>query len=191
MDREVLKDLFGVEGKVVVLTGGAGVLCSHMARGLGRAGTKPVILDINQEAIDRLMADLKAEDVEALGLCTNVLRKKELEAAAEKVIKEIWATGGFTRSPLCVQILSDVYGHPIATLGTQASSSLGAAFLAMKALHTISDLSEVRRFVSIHRTYEPHMERHRRYRDRHNLFQTLYRDLEDDFDTLHELSTGG
>jgi NAD(P)-dependent dehydrogenase (short-subunit alcohol dehydrogenase family) len=86
MDREVLKDLFSVEGKVIVLTGGAGVLCSHMARGLGRAGAKPVILDINQEAIDRLMADLNAEGVEALGLRTNVLRKKELEAAADKVI---------------------------------------------------------------------------------------------------------
>jgi gluconokinase len=106
-------------------------------------------------------------------------------------IEEIRATGGFTHSPLWVQILSDVYGHPIATLGTQASSSLGAAFLAMKGLGTISDLSEVRRFVSIQRTYEPDMERHRRYRDLHKLFQTLYRDLEEDFDILHELSTRG
>ncbi|MEA3344984.1 MAG: SDR family oxidoreductase [Chloroflexota bacterium] len=86
MDEEYLRGLFGVEGKVIVLTGGAGVLCSCMARGLGRAGAKPVILDISQEAIDRLMADLKAEGVEALGLRTDVLKKGGIEAAAEKAM---------------------------------------------------------------------------------------------------------
>ena len=106
-------------------------------------------------------------------------------------IEEIRATGGFTRSPLWVQILSDVYGHPIATLGTQASSSLGAVFLAMKALGYIEDLAEVRGLVPIQRIYEPDMERHRRYRELHQLFQKLYRDLEEDFDTLHDLSTRG
>lgn len=87
MDDELLRSLLGIEGKVVVLTGGAGVLCSCMAQGLGRAGAKPVILDINQEAIDRLMADLTSEGVEALGLRTDVLRKEELELAAEKVME--------------------------------------------------------------------------------------------------------
>ncbi|HID86966.1 MAG TPA: SDR family NAD(P)-dependent oxidoreductase [Anaerolineae bacterium] len=87
MNEDYLEELFGLSGKVVVLTGGAGVLCSHMARGLGRAGARPVILDINQEAIDRLMADLTSEGVEALGLRTDVLKKEEIEEAAGKVME--------------------------------------------------------------------------------------------------------
>ncbi|MEA3344983.1 MAG: gluconokinase [Chloroflexota bacterium] len=105
-------------------------------------------------------------------------------------IKEIRATGGFTRSPLWVQILSDVYGHPVATLRARASSGMGAVFLAMKALGYIEELAEVREFVPIQRIYEPDMEHHRRYRELHGLFQRLYRDVEENFDVLHKLSTG-
>lgn len=86
MNSKDLKNLFNVEGKVIVLTGGAGVLCSSMVRGLGWAGAKPVILGHTQKKIDKLAAELKAEGMEVLAVRTDVLKKKELEVAARKVV---------------------------------------------------------------------------------------------------------
>ena len=40
MDTQYLKELFGLEGKVAVVTGGGGVLCSTMSRALGRMGVQ-------------------------------------------------------------------------------------------------------------------------------------------------------
>jgi len=86
MGKDYLEKLFDLSGKVVVLTGGAGVLCSHMAKGLGRAGAKPIILGHTQEKINKVIAELEAEGVEALGLRVDALKRDEVEAAAEKVM---------------------------------------------------------------------------------------------------------
>jgi NAD(P)-dependent dehydrogenase (short-subunit alcohol dehydrogenase family) len=45
---------YGFSGSVVVITGGAGVLCSTMAIALGDCGAKVVILDIAEELTNRL-----------------------------------------------------------------------------------------------------------------------------------------
>ena len=47
MEELSFRDL---KNKVCVITGGAGVLGSSMARGLASVGAIPVILDINEEA---------------------------------------------------------------------------------------------------------------------------------------------
>ncbi len=44
-----LQELFGLDGQVAVVTGGTGVLCGHMASGLGAAGAKVVIVGRNEE----------------------------------------------------------------------------------------------------------------------------------------------
>lgn len=41
---------FDVQGKVAVVTGGAGVLCAAMCRALAAAGAKVAVLDLNAEA---------------------------------------------------------------------------------------------------------------------------------------------
>ena len=39
-----------LKDKVAVITGGAGIICSTMARSLAMQGVKTVILDLNKEA---------------------------------------------------------------------------------------------------------------------------------------------
>ena len=39
-----------LNGKVAVVTGAGGVLCSHFARVLARPGAKVALLDLNEEA---------------------------------------------------------------------------------------------------------------------------------------------
>ncbi|NLE76554.1 MAG: D-mannonate oxidoreductase, partial [Chloroflexi bacterium] len=52
------KNPYDFTGRVAALTGGAGVLCSTMARGLVECGAKAAILDINLVAAEQTAAAL-------------------------------------------------------------------------------------------------------------------------------------
>ncbi|MDG5767722.1 SDR family oxidoreductase [Balneolales bacterium ANBcel1] len=80
-------ELFNVQGQVAAITGGAGVLCASMAWALGRAGAKIALLDIGEEAMDALAAEMEAEGIETLAVRTDVLDKSSIEAAAKKTVE--------------------------------------------------------------------------------------------------------
>ncbi len=75
--------------KVAVVTGGGGVLCAEMAAALAANGAKVAILDLNAEAAEQVAAQLRAEGATAIGISANVLERASLEAAAERVLKEL------------------------------------------------------------------------------------------------------
>ena len=82
-----MDNLFSVENKIVVITAGAGVLCSQMALSLARAGAKVCILDINVKAAQSLSSQIKSEGFLAISKETDLLKKEQLEDALEMVIK--------------------------------------------------------------------------------------------------------
>lgn len=77
---------FDLTGKVAVVTGATGVLCSAMCRGLAEAGAKVVAIARDEEKIAALVANLQQADREALGISADVLDKASLEAAAAQVL---------------------------------------------------------------------------------------------------------
>jgi NAD(P)-dependent dehydrogenase (short-subunit alcohol dehydrogenase family) len=75
-----------LKGKTCVITGGGGVLGTSMADALASVGMKVVILDLNQEAAEKLAKQISEKySVEALGLAANVLDKKSLEEAKKTI----------------------------------------------------------------------------------------------------------
>ena len=72
-------ELFSVKDKVVVITGAAGILGNSMVHHFAAAGAKVVILDRNEEAGNKLAADVKAKGGEVLFLYTDVLKKEAVE----------------------------------------------------------------------------------------------------------------
>jgi NADP-dependent 3-hydroxy acid dehydrogenase YdfG len=54
-----LESFFNLNDKVAVLTGGAGVLASAMAKGFLNAGVKVVLLDINEDNLKKRIEELK------------------------------------------------------------------------------------------------------------------------------------
>lgn len=73
---------FDVHGKVAVVTGGAGVLCSGMCKALSEAGAKVAVLDLRLEAAAALAAEIGND---AIAVACNVLDKASVETAAAKV----------------------------------------------------------------------------------------------------------
>ena len=71
--------LFDITGKVVVITGGTGVLGKAIARYLAKEGAKVVILGRRAEAGEAIVADIKAEGGEAMFLKTDAMNQEVLE----------------------------------------------------------------------------------------------------------------
>lgn len=75
-----------LKGRVAVVTGGGGVLCSDFAKALAKQGVKVAVLDLNEEAAKKVADDIKADGGEAIGVKCNVLEPKSVEAAREVVL---------------------------------------------------------------------------------------------------------
>lgn len=78
----------GFDGKVVVITGGAGILPSTMAKNLGEQGCKLALLDIDESGLETLGEDLSGKEIEHLSIKTDVLDKESLNAAKQKILQE-------------------------------------------------------------------------------------------------------
>src|SRR5947207_4072877 len=82
-----LLSLFGLHGRVAVVTGGTGVLGATMARGLARAGARVAILGRRRERAEAVAAEIVAAGGEALATPADVLLKGELEAVREMLLR--------------------------------------------------------------------------------------------------------
>jgi NAD(P)-dependent dehydrogenase (short-subunit alcohol dehydrogenase family) len=77
-----------IKGKVCVITGGAGIIGSAMAKALALVGAKIAIADINKEAAQKIAAVISKEyNAHIIGVEANVLDKESL-IKAKKIINE-------------------------------------------------------------------------------------------------------
>ncbi|MBR2316300.1 MAG: SDR family oxidoreductase [Clostridia bacterium] len=76
-------------GKVAVVTGAGGVLCSAFAKTLARAGAKVALLDINDEAANAFAAEIVEEGGVAKAYKCNVLDKACCEDVAQAVVADL------------------------------------------------------------------------------------------------------
>ena len=72
-------------GKVVVVTGAGGVLCSAFSKTLARAGAKVALLDLNLDAAEEFAKEIIAEGGIAKAYSCNVLDRSICESVAEQV----------------------------------------------------------------------------------------------------------
>lgn len=78
-----------LSGKVCVITGAGGVLCSMFAETLATAGAKTALLDINEEAAIANAEKIKALGGISKGYACNVLDKESLENVHAKVLADL------------------------------------------------------------------------------------------------------
>ncbi len=87
MQKNVLNT--DLTGKVAVVTGAGGVLCSAFSKTLARAGAKVALLDLNDAAAEEVAAEIRAEGGEAKAYKCDVLNKETCYAVADTVEKEM------------------------------------------------------------------------------------------------------
>jgi NAD(P)-dependent dehydrogenase (short-subunit alcohol dehydrogenase family) len=79
-----------LNGKVCVITGGAGVLGSAMVKALASVGMKIAIADINKEVADSVAAEIAKEfSCTVIGVEANVLDKPSLEKAKAEINEKL------------------------------------------------------------------------------------------------------
>lgn len=74
-----MKNLFDITGKVIVITGGTGVLGKAIALHLAEQQARVVILGRKEEIGEAIVQEIKAEGGEALFLKTDVMNREVLE----------------------------------------------------------------------------------------------------------------
>ncbi len=77
-----------LNGKVAVVTGAGGVLCSMFAEALSKTGAKIALLDLNEEAAQDYADQIVKNGGIAKAYGCNVLQKESLEAAHEKILSD-------------------------------------------------------------------------------------------------------
>ncbi len=81
-------DKFKLDKRVCIITGGAGFLGKKYAEAILDAGGIPVLLDIDQEKLDKAVSSLKKQyQKEIPGFNVDITNKKAIEAIKEEILK--------------------------------------------------------------------------------------------------------
>jgi len=79
-------EMFSLEGKIAVITGGAGVLGSAIAQGLGKTGAKIALCDIVNA--DKVAKQLQEQGITAKGYYINVMDMEKIKICRDEVIRD-------------------------------------------------------------------------------------------------------
>ena len=83
-----MEGLFGLQDKVAVVTGGGGVLCGALSKGLAKAGAKVMVLDLLEAAAQKVAEEIRKDGGQAFAFQADALDKKSLERVGEEVVKK-------------------------------------------------------------------------------------------------------
>lgn len=86
MPTDYVNELFSVQDKVVVITGGGGILCGAMAHALAKAGARVAVLDIVDAAAQKTVDEIVAAGGVAKAFHADVLDKSSLQTCADQVL---------------------------------------------------------------------------------------------------------
>ncbi|MBN1818837.1 MAG: SDR family oxidoreductase [Sedimentisphaerales bacterium] len=76
-----MKDRFDIQGKGIVITGGAGILCGAMARELAARGARVCVADYDAMRANEVCKEIEADGGFALPVKINVLDRKTIQEA--------------------------------------------------------------------------------------------------------------
>lgn len=90
---------FSLKNKVIVITGAAGLLGRQHAHAIAEAGGIPVLLDLFQDPLDELCAELKQTfDTETKGYVVDITSEKSVEENCKAVVQQFGKIDGLVNN---------------------------------------------------------------------------------------------
>ena len=99
-------------------------------------------------------------------------------------VKEIRASGGFTRSDLWPQIITSVLNHDLAIPAGGETSSLGAAFWALMGSNVVERFEDFHALVRLTNMYQPDQTETGLYDSLYKIYLDLYFQMRETFDKI-------
>lgn len=78
-----------LKGKVAVVTGAGGVLCSLFAQAISQCGAKVALLDINQEAAHQIAEHITADGLIAKAYRADVLNRENMDHVHQQILTDL------------------------------------------------------------------------------------------------------
>ena len=91
-------DLFSLDGKVIVVTGGTGILGTGFVNAIIDAGGKVAIIDLNQVKGEEVVAAIQARGGDAIAICASVLDEDQMKAACDTIIEKYGRINGLVNA---------------------------------------------------------------------------------------------
>jgi NAD(P)-dependent dehydrogenase (short-subunit alcohol dehydrogenase family) len=91
-------DTFSLKDKVIVVTGGTGVLGESFVKAIAQAGGKIAILGRNQQKADERVALAKKLSTEAIAIVANVLDEEDIIRAKEEILGHFGTIDGLVNA---------------------------------------------------------------------------------------------
>ena len=79
-------EMFSLNEKVIVVTGGTGVLGTGFVKAIAKQGAKVVIIGLDEKVGEQRVAEIETMGGQAFSIVANVLEEEQLIAAREKVL---------------------------------------------------------------------------------------------------------
>ena len=118
-----------LNGKVAVITGAGGVICSGFAKAIAKCGAKVALLDINAEAAQKVANEINSDGGTAVAVTANCLKAESLAEAHDEVMKKLGA---------CDILINGAGGNN--PRGTTDNETMTPDLLDQKDLKTFFDL---------------------------------------------------
>ena len=122
------------------------------------------------------------------GVCFAIFHVLNAVTQSSAEIKEIRVSGGFTASPVWLQLMADIIGKKLTVVQAEDASAIGAAFLAIQTGRfpgfKLKDEAQAKQVI------EPDLQKHATYLNYYQLFVQLYEDLKDSMQQLAHLNNG-
>src|SRR5690606_38011769 len=87
-------DKFSLQNKVIVVTGGTGILGKSFVKALAQAGAKVCIMGRNQEKVDQRVQLAKDQGAQAIGVLADVMNEESVQEAKNQILEKFGTIDG-------------------------------------------------------------------------------------------------
>ena len=129
-----MKNMFKLDGKVAVVTGGAGGIGEALARGLGLHGATVVVSSRNQDAIEKVAKMITEESGnEAMAVACDVTDEASMQNLADTVVKQ-YGKIDILVNAMGMNIKRDAFEYPMEDWDKLFSVNVKGTMIACKII---------------------------------------------------------